>query len=86
MLLPCPRRSKCLLHGALSLPAKFVVGKGGVGPDCNHVTRAARRKFVIEFQAVDPLDCSHELLDCNRTAGADVEDFIILLHLAIKHP
>ena len=54
---------KSILTTAFSFPAEFLVGKGGVGPDCHSVTCTARSELVIELEIVDFLECLYKLED-----------------------
>ena len=55
--LPSPCGSEGLLDCALSLPAKLLIGKFCICPDCHDVTRTTIYIFVVELKIVHLLEC-----------------------------
>jgi len=77
MLFPGPGRCEGLLDSALSLPAELFIREGRICPDSHDVTWTAVYIFIIEFQVVDFLESRDKFINRYRTAGSDIEDFIL---------
>src|SRR5574344_160476 len=83
---PCPCRSKGLVDAPLSLPAKLLVCKRRIRPECVVFTRLAGSEFPIQLHAVALRERIDQLKHGNRVPCTDIENLIVFFHPAFEHP